>query len=146
MIYLSDHLIEIEHLGLGRYNGEKFRTMINPERIQTIRTKGPDVHLEGPTEGLKTFQIIYSYKGYTESFVVEDHEYIKVIIFLALGKEGFNYYMTHGDRNIERFTDKALQTIYGREDDSPNAGILVSYIRDQLEIEKRKITKFSEGD
>lgn len=131
MIYLSDNLIEIQHLGLGKYSGVNFKTLIIPKRIQTIRVQGPNVYLDGPYKDKKTYQVIYSYKGYTESFVIEDWEYIRIMIFLSLGYEGLNYYMTHDDDNIKRFEEKALN---GRSDGEhdPNPGLLVAYIKEKL--------------
>lgn len=141
MIYLSEDLIEIQHLGLGQYTGTTFRTMINPKKIQLIRTKGPNVHLEGENVGKKVYQIIYSYKGFTESFVIESYEYIQIIIYLATGKRGWDYYMTHPeDKRLGDFEFKALNELHGQPDDTPNAGELMAYIRGRLAlIEKGKL-------
>ena len=89
MTYLSDNLIEIQHLGLGKYEGEIFRTLIIPNRIQTIRIQGPGVYLNGPFKGKKTYQVIYSYKGYTESFVIDEIEYVELTVFQAFGIKGY---------------------------------------------------------
>ena len=141
MIYLSNDLIEIQHLGLGQYSGTNFKTMINPNRIQLIRTAGPKVHLEGENTNKRVFQVIFSHRGFTESFVIEGWEYIRLMIFLALGYEGFNYYMTHDDNNIKRFEEKALD---GYPD--PDPGALVFYIKGRLELEKRKLKESAKED
>lgn len=89
MIYLSDNLIEIRHLGLGKYEGDTFRTLIIPERIQVIRVQGPNVYLNGPLKDTKTYQVIYSYKGYTESFVIDEIEYVELTVFKSFGIKGY---------------------------------------------------------
>lgn len=130
MTYLSDNLIEIQHLGLGKYEGEIFRTLIIPNRIQTIRIQGPGVYLNGPFKGKKTFQIIYSYKGYTESFVIDESEYIEVTVFQAFGIKGLDcYHMRIASAETQQKWQSAVRIALG---DTPFWDVLFQYIREEL--------------
>lgn len=130
MIYLSDNLIEIQHLGLGKYEGETFKTLIIPERIQTIRVQGPNVYLDGPLKGTKTFQVIYSYKGYTESFVIDETEYVELTVFKAFGIKGLECFHENLAGPNQKMWRDAVDMLTGEVEQFRDA--LFSYIRKEL--------------
>ena len=129
MMYLSDDLIQLEHFGLGQYAGHNFSTMINPNRIQAIRIKGPrmktGIDYIDNDKNVKTYQVIYSHKGYTESFLIDEDQYLWLIVLLALKQKGIDYYEQH-------FADPKMQELeyvatHGKMETYPNGQKIPSY-------------------
>ena len=139
MIYVTDDLIEVQHLGLGQYAGTKFRSIIDPHRIQLIRTKGPTIRLKGDDALKHVFQVIYSNRGYTESLVIESYEYIQLLIFLALGKRGYDWFMANpDDHHVNDYVNRALSKSTVNPEDGPSPRILIWYIKQKLDKEDRE--------
>ena len=148
MMYLSEDLIQLEHYGLGQYTGHEFSTLVNPNRIQQVRIKGPRIktginYIDEDPKTHKVYQVIYSNKGYTESFVICKEEYIELVILLALKEKGLNYYEQHFDKpkimdlvDIAIYGKKETHIVGGKEKPIPtypDLRPLIAYIRKHME-------------
>ena len=145
MMYLSEDLIQLDHFGLGQYAGRRFETLINPNRIQAIRIKGPTIKTGVERiDSDKLYQVIYSFKGYTESFVIDKEEYVWLVILLALKEPGLRYY----EKNFNKSKIQELEDIawYGKKETHIIGGVekpiptypdtrpIIEYIRKHMEV------------